>query len=254
MAGSWLVGWPKPTGPDPRPTLLCLPPAGAGARQFAPWQTALGGVIRVLGVQLPGRENRWRDRMPDTFDDAVAAIAAEVRAQVDPAAPLVVFGHSFGGLIGFALSGLLWSPNGPPGPRPSTLVVSACRPPAHWEGAGLGLIEDGEALTDIFDPGDLLSQVIDEDTRAALLAVLRADAELSLSYSSASGKPLEIAVHAWGADGDVTVTAEQMDGWAEYTDGPYTRSRIGGGHHALLREPEQLLSSLSLLLQPDGLG
>jgi surfactin synthase thioesterase subunit len=218
------------------------------------WQKALGGAIRVLGVQLPGRENRWQDRMPGTFDEVVAAIAAEIRAQVDPAACLVVFGHSFGGLIGFALSGLLCSADGPPGPRPSALVVSACRPPGHWEGAGRGLVEDGEALSVLFDPGDLLSQVLDEDTRALMLAVLRADAKLSLSYASGLGKPLDIPVYAWGADGDATVTAEQMDGWAGYTRGSYTRHRIAGGHHALLREPEQLLSSLSLLLQPDGLG
>lgn len=248
------MGWPKPTGADPRPTLLCLPPAGAGGRQFAPWQKALGGEVRVLGVQLPGRENRWQDRMPDTFDEAVAAIASEVRAQVDPAARLVVFGHSFGGLVGFALSGLLCSPDGPPGPRPSALVVSACRPPSHWEGAGRGLVEDDAALSALFDSGDLLSQVIDEDTRTMLLGVLRADARLSLSYSTDSGKPLDIPLHAWGANEDVTVTAEQLDGWADHTRGPFTRRRIGGAHHALLREPEPLLSSLSPLLQPDRLG
>lgn len=123
--GIWISTWTAdPTVPaDPAlPVLLCLPPAGAGCQQFRAWQPALEGTAQVYGVQLPGRENRWREPMPDTFDEAVEAITAELVSTVGKR-PLIVFGHSFGGLLGYEVSRRV---------TPRALVVSGCRAPGHW--------------------------------------------------------------------------------------------------------------------------
>ncbi|POX37953.1 hypothetical protein C3486_25655 [Streptomyces sp. Ru73] len=244
--GTWISTWP--TGPEDHtlPALLCLPPAGAGCQQFRAWQPALEGIAQVYGVQLPGRENRWREPMPDTFDEAVEAVADELRRTVGPGRPLVVFGHSFGGLLGYEVARRV---------RPRALVVSACRAPGHWHGAGRGIVEDDDELDKLFDTAGIDPAFLDEDTRALMVAMLRKDARLSLSYTHVPGARLDVPVHAWGADADETVSAAELAGWAEVTTAGFHRHTAAGGHHAVLRRPEPVLRHLAGLLggTADGL-
>ncbi|MFI2370858.1 thioesterase II family protein [Streptomyces sp. NPDC018833] len=238
--GSWISTWPAGPGDADLPALLCLPPAGAGCQQFRAWTPALAGVAQVYGVQLPGRENRWREPMPDTFGEAVEAIAAELRPIVSAGRRLVVFGHSFGGLLGYEVARRV---------TPDALVVSACRAPGHWTGAGRGIVDDDEELDKLFDTAGLDPAFLDEDTRALMVEMLRKDARLSLSYTHVPGRPLPVAVHTWGADGDETVTAQELAGWAAVTTAGFHVHRVQGGHHAVLRRPEPLLEHLTALLR-----
>ncbi|MFG2484108.1 MULTISPECIES: thioesterase II family protein [Streptomyces] len=240
--GAWISTWTDDPADRALPALLCLPPAGAGCQQFRPWQPELAGTAQVYGVQLPGRENRWREPMPDSFDEAVEAIAAELVSTVGNR-PLVVFGHSFGGLLGYEVSRRV---------APRALVVSGCRAPGHWDGAGRGIVDDGEELDKLFDTAGLDPELLDEDTRALMVDMLRKDAQLSLSYVHKPGVRLGMPVHAWGADGDETVTSADLDGWAAITTAAFTRHTTTGGHHAVLRHPRPVLEQLTALLRAAG--
>ncbi|WP_455359129.1 thioesterase II family protein [Streptomyces sp. SYSU K21746] len=240
--GTWISTWPGGPEDAALPALLCLPPAGAGCQQFRAWQPPLAGIAQVYGVQLPGRENRWREPMPDDFGETVDAIAEELVHTVAPDRRLVVFGHSFGGLLGYELARRV---------PPRALVVSACRAPGHWDGAGRGIVDDGEELDKLFDTAGLDPAFLDEDTRALMVEMLRKDARLSLSYTHTPGARLDLPVHAWGADGDETVTSAELDGWAEVTTAGFHRHHATGGHHAVLRRPEPVLEQLAGLLRGD---
>ncbi|SNQ52014.1 Thioesterase [Frankia canadensis] len=240
MGGSWIVGWRAGNHVDDGlPVLLCLPPAGAGCHQFRAWQEPFSGVAQVLGVQLPGRENRWREAMPPTFEEAVEVIARELVERLRPGRPLVLFGHSFGGLIAYELARRV---------TPLALVVSACRPPRYWDGAGRGIVDDEDELDKLFDTDATDRALLDTETRELMLEVLRRDARLSLSYAHTPGALLPIPVHAWGATGDETVTSDQLAGWAETTTAVFRRHWTDGGHHAVMRRPEPLFGLLTDLL------
>ncbi|MFF7300007.1 alpha/beta fold hydrolase [Streptomyces sp. NPDC008265] len=237
--GGWISTWTSDPADGDLPVLLCLPPAGAGCQQFRAWQPEVDGIAQVYGVQLPGRENRWREPMPDTFDEAVEAIADELAATVADR-PVIVFGHSFGGLLGYEVSRRT---------APRALVVSGCRAPGHWDGAGRGIVDDGEELDKLFDTAGLDPALLDEDTRALMVGMLRKDAQLSLSYTHKPGVRLDVPVHAWGADGDETVSAADLDGWAAVTTAGFARHTTTGGHHAVLRRPRPVLDHLTTLLR-----
>ncbi|MFD6419494.1 thioesterase II family protein [Streptomyces sp. NPDC060194] len=243
--GAWISSWPSGAGavdPPALPVLLCLPPAGAGCQQFRPWQAAFDGVAQVHGVQLPGRENRWREPMPATFGEAVEAVVAELSA-VLAGRRVVVFGHSFGGLLGYEVARRV---------DPSALValvVSGCRAPSYWDGAGRGIVDDESELDKLFDTAGLDPAFLDEETRALMVAMLRKDAVLSLSYAYGGGKPLGVPVHAWGADADETVSAEELSGWAAVTSARFAMHQVPGGHHAVLRRPEVVQEHLAGLLR-----
>ncbi len=246
MARGWLVPWhPRP---DRRPALLCLPPAGAGCGQFGTWQAAFGDAVSVIGAQLPGRETRWADPPPDTVEEAVGSVADELTELIPPELPVVVFGHSFGGLLGYEIARRL----GRDGRWPGALVVAACRPPHHWVGAGRGLVDDDRELARLLDDRRLGDEDLDEDSRELMLDVLRQDARLSLTYTDPAGARVECPLEAWGGRDDPTVLPGQVAGWREYAAGSFRDRVLAGGHYFCLESAEPARGLLAALLTAPG--
>jgi surfactin synthase thioesterase subunit len=229
----WLVPWSA--APSARAVLLCLPSAGAGCGQFRPWQPALAPDLAVVGVQLPGRESRWSDPPASTVDEVIDAAVAELPEVWSPGCGLVVFGHSFGGLLGYEIARRVPA---------DAVVVSACRPPHMWVGAGRGLVEDDVEMARLLGSRGLGPGDLDEDSRELMLDVLRQDARLSVSYRLRGDPALSCPVHAWGGTRDETVTSEQLDGWRGYAAGAFHRRQFPGDHYFHLALSDQILPAL----------
>lgn len=228
---SWLV----PFGPlGARPVLVCLPQAGAGCGVFREWQDKLGSSVSVVGVQLPGRENRFADPPVESFGAAVTAIAAELAAL--PAAPTVLFGHSFGGLLGYEVSRALPAP-------PVALVVAASRPPDRSGGA-VGSIGAADGLAAAAK--SLVDKGLDEDLYELALSVLLMDAELSATYAGPAGTRAPCPLHAWVGESDEVVTGDQAEGWRDYAELCRVR-RFAGGHDFCFDSPAVLAAVRDLL-------
>jgi surfactin synthase thioesterase subunit len=190
---SWLVPF-APIGE--RPVLVCLPQAGSGCGVFRPWQE-LHADLTVVGVHLPGRENRFTG----TFADAVAEIVAALAATVSSGQQIVLFGHSLGGLLGYEVARAL-----PESHTPEALVVAASRPP-HLSGRAAGSMG--------------------ADVRE--LEVLAQDAELLATYTDPGGAPVPCPLHAWGGVDDEIVTADHVEAWAGYTEVVFHSRQFAGG-------------------------
>jgi surfactin synthase thioesterase subunit len=206
-----------PFGPvDGRPLVVCVPQAGSGCGVFRAWQHELGDVATVVGVQLPGRENRFVEPPPSSFDHAVMEIVA---ALVELGTPTVLFGHSLGGLFGYEVARALPAP-------PSALVVAASHPP-HRSGAVAGSI--------VFDTDEgfakaLADKGVDEDMRELAVELLRQDAELAATYAAPAGALVPCDLHVWGGDADERVPAAALDEWQGYAGRGYERRTFAGGH------------------------
>ncbi|WP_167975466.1 thioesterase II family protein [Lentzea indica] len=207
---------------------MCLPPAGSGCRFFRSWQSAAGTGVSVVGVQLPGRENRWRDPAPADVDDAVAAVVGELVGLGALEQPVVIFGQSFGGLLGYEVARRLGDGHGA---WPAALVVAACRPPHLWIGAGRGLVDDDQALEQLLQERALDEYELDEGSRQLMLDMLRRDARLSLTYRDPCGATVSCPVWAWGGRDDGTVTAEHLAGWDRYAGASFHHRQFDGGHY-----------------------
>jgi surfactin synthase thioesterase subunit len=239
-AGRWLVSF----GPDRTdlPALVCLAPAGGGGGQYRPWQRALDGRYTVHGVALPGRENRWGEPAARSMELVVAAVADEVVRRVPVGAPVVVFGQSFGGLIGFEVVRWLEQVHGR---AVAALVVAACRPPHHWVGAGAGMTDDelGDLL-DLRGLDDLDDPEMAVERREVMLETLRADVVLSTSYTGSPRDEVAAPLHVWGGDQDEIVTGEQLDGWAGRARGAFVRRAFRGGHDFCETDVSDVLAAL----------
>jgi surfactin synthase thioesterase subunit len=204
----------------PRPVLVCLPQAGAGCGVFRSWQGILGDEVAVVGVQLPARESRFTEPPVGSVAEAVAHIVAALVETVPAGRPLVLFGHSLGGLLGYEVARAL-----PPSHRPAALVVAASRPP-HLSGRAAGSIRDDAAEF----AERLADKELDEDLRELAMDVLRQDAVLSATYEDPGGAPVPCDLHAWGGDADAMVTAAQLAEWRGYAGAAFHTRRFPGGH------------------------
>lgn len=234
---SWLVPF-APVGS--RPVLVCLPQAGSGCGVFRPWQDALDDVT-VIGVQLPGRENRFTDPPPDTFAEAVAEIVTALVATVPTGQSTVLFGHSLGGLLGYEVARAL-----PDTHTPEALVVAASRPP-HQSGrasGSMGAVGGLEVFANLLDAKEMAGE-IDEDVRELVMEVLTQDAELSATYDDPGGAPVPCPLHAWGGADDEIVTADHLAGWGAYASTTFHMRQFQGGHEFCLESPDAVRALFS---------
>ena len=104
--------------------LFCFPYAGGGASIFRSWTAAFAPAIEVCPIQLPGREDRWREAALTDLSALVPKISDDLRERLEP--PFAFFGHSMGAFVAFELARHLRRENRA---KPAMLIISGARAP-----------------------------------------------------------------------------------------------------------------------------
>ncbi len=254
MSASLEDRWLKVFQPRPEAALrlVCFPYAGGGASVFRDWSGGLPASVEVQAVQLPGRENRFREvpfrAIEPLADEAARVLAARV------APPFAFFGHSLGAAVAFEVTRRL----GRAGLElPVHLVVSGrsaprtpCdEPPIH----DLPSDEFFAALRR-YDgtPEEVLQH---RELMAMLEPILRGDFAVSETYEYAPDpEPLPVPITALGGVRDEDVPPEKLDAWAEETRAVFRRHLLDGGHFFVNERRAEVLAivaqELSCHLQP----
>lgn len=252
-----------PPGPDQQSGLLdlvCLAPAGAGASYFWGWRAKLPATVRLLPVELPGRNGRsgkesLRTDLVALAEEVAQAMLSFRNAGCERAPPkLAVFGHSLGAWLGFELVLALERK----GVEVVKLYASAARAPSLAVGGEQDPLGNISALPpDQFWPRFearygrnpvLASPAI----RAHVLPVLVADLTLTESYRGSDEK-VRCQLAAIGVRGDNRHTAAQLCAWrdhaaAEFEElwfSPPPQPAWATPHRWLADDPSALLSWLA---------
>ncbi|MFJ4840807.1 thioesterase II family protein [Streptomyces sp. NPDC088746] len=223
----WLLAPPADGAAEER--LFCFPHAGAGASVFGHWRARMPDSVDLFPVQLPGRENRSSDPMPDTLEELTEQTAEALLPYLRT--PYVLLGHSFGGLLAYALARRLHEQGHP---LPRRLLISGTRPPhlaattsyhtLSHDGL-LGFLREINAVHDV-----LLEH---EEFVRRLLHVLRTDLRIAAEYMPGTATPLPCDIQAFAAADDPVVPAGLMEHWRDYTVSEFSVSRAPGGHHTV---------------------
>jgi medium-chain acyl-[acyl-carrier-protein] hydrolase len=210
-------------------TLLCVPHAGAGASAFREWGRRLPDWLELRAVQLPGREERFREAPATDLKRLADELAARLQPFTDR--PYAVHGHSMGALIAFEVARRLEDA----GARPPTRVfLAACGAPHAFRSASpLHALPDDELVATLRRRGAVPEQVLDQpELMRLLIPILRADLGMCASYRPGPGAVagLSAGISAFAGDRDPDVPVSAVAAWADLTGGSFRFRVLAGGH------------------------
>ncbi|GLZ31999.1 thioesterase [Lentzea sp. NBRC 105346] len=193
-------------------SLATLPP-----RLLRPGDTA-------LVVQYPGRGPRITEPHASGLAELAEEAARDIVRHAD--GPLVLAGHSMGGVLCYELASLLTAMGRPP----AWVVVSAARAPDRTRLDPERVLSMGRedwlaeiAAGALVPPADV-SEVAD-----LLIPVMRADYLMLARYRPVHG-PLAVPLLALGGAADPWVTDDHLAAWEPWTAGDFERRTLPGGH------------------------
>ncbi len=220
-------------------TLFCFPYAGGGASAYRRWKENLPAGIEIARIQLPGRENRIRERPLASMDKLAPAVAAGILQSADR--PFIFYGHSLGARIAFETVRVLRRQGGV---QPRHLFVGASdAPQSPWPYPLLHQLPENEFIDAMQRRyGGVPQPVIDDpELRALLIPTLRADVELMETYRYSFEPPLDCSITAFAGTQDRMVSRAMMDGWRDQTNQRFQLHLITGDHFFLNSANKTLL-------------
>lgn len=220
-------------------TLVCAPFAGAGASFYHPWRTLAGDRVRVVGLELPGRERRLPEEPHRDVHEAAKASLESVLSAAEDDAPLVLFGHSVGAVLMYELAHLLSARDSG---RLKRLFVSGS--PGPWTQRtrrATGLADD-EFFARVEEFAGFRHEALDHpEMRDLILPALRADCEMHENYWPSTDEPLSIPIFSVRGSTDELATPEQAQEWRDATVSEFGFTEMAGGHMYLADHAHELL-------------
>ncbi|MCB9540739.1 MAG: thioesterase [Myxococcales bacterium] len=229
--------------PDATTRLLCLPHAGGQPAAFAAWPAHLPPTVELRVARLPGRAGRIGEPPIRDIDPLVEALGAAMRAL--PALPTVIFGHSMGAAVGFALCRWLARQGAP---APTHLVVAGRRaphlppttPPVH-DASDEALVAELRRL------GGTPPQVLQHrELLELLLPMLRADYRIAETYHAPATATVDCPLLALGGEDDADVPPAALAAWGHHTTAAFRAQQLPGGHFFLHERPRDVIAALPL--------
>ena len=226
-ADRFLVPYPREL-PQARQRLFCFPFAGAGVSIFREWPSELRDDTHVFGIQLPGRENRIAEPPLHNLVAAARGIA-EVLSRYDDL-PFALFGHSLGALLCFEVARQLrnWKCS-----SPTQMFASACGAPRRLKrDMPIHELPDDLLIQKLRGFNGTPEQILkNEEVMQLMLPTIRADLELSETYSYEPDEPLECPITVVGGLQDHEVTSSDLLAWETETSASFNIRMFPGDHY-----------------------
>lgn len=218
--------------------IFALPYSGAGASAYYPWSKKTRDMD-FLGVQLPGRENRFNEELITHLPTLLNNIITEIKPLINK--PYVLFGHSMGGLIAFELAKLIREQALP---LPEHLYISAFRAPNMPNfNRAMHNLSDEDFVSELSTYGGLPSEIISNtELLDFFLPILRADFLLTEFYEYKESQPLSIPITTFSGKNDCIVKSGNMSDWRYQTNKSFRHIEYDGDHFFVNNHMESIIN------------
>lgn len=228
--------------PDAAMRLICIPHGGGGPQSYKAWAEQLPDTIEVLALSFPGRGSRHSEAaicsMPQLTDDITEALKPYLNK------PYALFGHSVGALIAYEVSARIQASELM---QPMRLIVSAHDVPERsFSEQPMYRLSDSVLLDTIAELGLVPDDALQNTELVQfILPALRADFELSETYTYQPRAPLSLPITVTLGANDPLLDENTMQHWKRYTDAAFTLRNYSGDHFYTLSQQEQLLTDIA---------
>ncbi len=222
--------------------LFCFSHAGAGASVYGPWIKPLAAAgIDVCPVQLPGRENRFRESPHHSLEPLMEALVSALQRHMDR--PYAVFGHSLGALLAYELARFLCAIGRPP---ERLLVSGRIAPHLRDPRPTMHDLGDCELVARLLELGGIPDALAESrDFIAQQLPVFRGDLTVNETYRHVDRAPIDVPVTAFGGDQDPKVSLVELHAWRRTTRAAFRVVVMPGDHFFVVTARERLLATVS---------
>lgn len=210
--------------------MFCFPYGGGNASVFTGWPKFLPDFVELYAIQLPGRANRISESPIVNMNDLLTKLSLLLVRYIDR--PYVFFGHSLGALIAFEISKRMEKVFGY---QPEWLFLSAHSPPGLERKIKLYELSDDDFISEIRKKNGTPKEIFDnEELLSYVLPVLKSDYKLSETYSYNDLTKVNIPLHVFGGDYDLTVTEKILMLWKDFsTSNEFSFKSFPGDHFFL---------------------
>lgn len=228
--------------PNARLRIFCFPHGGGGPQAYKDWAEKLPEDIEVYAINLPGRGNRRSEPFVRSMYHLTESIATALGPFLDK--PYAFFGHSVGALVAYETASRIQSAGKL---LPMRLYVSAHKAPheAH-EKYPMYTLPDAELIGKICELGLVPDDVLqDTELLDFILPPLKADFEISETYTYQSCPPLPFGITALGGRDDPLLNEVDLLAWESYSTEPLTTRTYSGDHFYTVSRQDELLRDIT---------
>ncbi len=220
--------------------LICFHSMGVGASLFTKFLLHPPGDFDILAVQTPGRENRLAEPVVKNVGELADQIVSQLVPFFDR--PVVIWGHSFGGITAFEVIRRLRERYQL---EPIHFVVTGTMPPhdmPKWQKREvMKKVMVGENTPEYIV--SLSRYVDDPEFVKDIIPLMRTDWPLCTNYSFQQRSPLSCPITAFAARQDDMVYTDEIRDWAQHTDGGFELIEVDGDHWFLNRNRERIIAA-----------
>ncbi|NQX87800.1 MAG: thioesterase [Halioglobus sp.] len=234
--------------PRPNPwselRLICFPYAGGTTATYVPWRDSLPQQVELVAVQPPGRGNRLSEPSYRCPDALVADLYPLLKAYLDQ--PYVVFGHSMGARLGYALLRKIQHEGDA---LPVRFIVSASPAPDTVRDEDINQGSDKEFVDYFKKLGGTPVEVLESaELMAFYLPRLRADLTLAGTYFPPPVTQFETELSLLAGRLDQQVSMDELLAWRHFFRFGGIVEEFAGGHMFIETARDSVLSSLNQML------
>ncbi len=220
-------------------TLFCFPFAGGGASAYNQWIKKMQSELTVCPIQLPGREDRIRERPYENFsellDDLEKAIFSVLKGS------FALWGHSMGGKIAYELEKRMEKR----GCIAKCFLVSGCKAPHLQEPNPISHLSDDEFKKELKRFEGMPKEILDnQELIDYFLPMLRADFKMNELYNDNTATTLMCPIVAFAGKDDKEANAEEMKAWRVYTENNFDYEIFSGGHFYIRDQQEKVIQTV----------
>ncbi|MBW4617158.1 MAG: acyltransferase domain-containing protein [Desmonostoc vinosum HA7617-LM4] len=237
---SW-VAYYKPK-PNSYLRLFCFHPWGSSASIFKKWSDELPLNIEVIPIQLPGRQQRLKEKPFTDFAALIQVLGDLIHPYLDK--PFAFYGHSMGALIAFELAYIVkvkYNIN------PQYLFLGSAQ--AISDISFLKRIKNcsqNQILNYLVEISEIPEAIYnDKSLFEELMEIFKADLQLLQSYDYKEQEPLDCPIYAFGGVDDASLSEKQLSLWSHHTQNTFKLQMLPGKHMFLNNSQKSLLDIIS---------